>query len=76
MISAELESGQNTSCASSGVKLWKIPFPCTLVHALSMIFMVVAMYRKPSINTANGSCMFSVLFEFVLIEVKNKWDKL
>ena len=26
-------------------------------------------YRKPSINTANGSCMFRVLFEFVLIEV-------
>ena len=31
-------------------------------------------YRKPSINTANGSCMFGVLFESVLIEVKNKGD--
>ena len=32
-------------------------------------------YRKPLIDIANGSCMFGVLFEFVLIEVKNKWDK-
>ena len=31
-------------------------------------------YRKASINTANGSCMFGVLFEFVLIKVKNKGD--
>ena len=29
-------------------------------------------YRKPSINTANGSCMFGMLFESVLIEVKNE----
>ena len=31
-------------------------------------------YRKSSINTANGSCMFGVLFESMLIKVKNKGD--
>ena len=31
-------------------------------------------YRKPPINTANGSSMFSVLFESLLIKVKNNGD--
>ena len=36
---------------------------------------LVDIQKKNSINAANGSCMFSVLFESVLIEVKNKGDQ-
>ena len=31
-------------------------------------------YSNPSITTVNGSCMFGVLIESMLIEVKNKGD--
>ena len=33
-------------------------------------------YRKPSTNTANGSCMFGMLFESVLIEVNPSYLRL
>ena len=29
---------------------------------------------RPLINTANGSCMFGMLFKFVIIKLKNKGD--
>ena len=34
----------------------------------------LVMYSNPSINTVNGSCMFAVLIESMLIKVKNKGD--
>ena len=33
---------------------------------------VKMMYSNPSINTVNGSCMFGVLIESMLIEIKYK----
>ena len=33
-----------------------------------------ATIQVPLINTANGSCMFGMVFESVLIKVKNKGD--
>ena len=38
------------------------------------IYLSLLIYRKPSIHIANGSCMFGMLFESVLIEVKNTVD--
>ena len=48
--------------------------PILVLLIFSKIFEKVVQYSNPLINTVNGSCMFAVLIESMLIEVKNKRD--